>query len=197
MEHIPDSKARNAALEEAVHAAVEAVQAEERATEARACAAQMISDAVARLTDRMDAYITRREEQQRQDEAEAEHEEQERIKAELDALPDPDNPDPFSFDRKERASSPTDEDHEGIIPDPDDPTGTELETDAGCVPMSYSSPASAPMSYVKKESTDPIPFDPDAPGNVDVPSLGPEPGSPLYPPHPQVAQPIAISLNEE
>jgi hypothetical protein len=115
----------------------------------------------------------------------------------LDALPDPDEP--YSFDLKERGTEApaADQDPEGIIPDPDDPTGTELETDAGRVPMSYGSPASVPMSYVKKESTDPIPFDPDAPGARDVPPTGPEPGSPLYPPRPQVAQPTSISLNEE
>jgi hypothetical protein len=60
-----------------------------------------------------------------------------------------------------------------------------------------------PLSYVPKrkdegqEGSDPIPFDPASPGEVDIPAPGPDPGSVLYPPHPQVAQPTAISLNEE
>jgi hypothetical protein len=66
-------------------------------------------------------------------------------------------------------------------------------------PLSY---GRVPLSYVKRkdegqEGSDPIPFDPASPGEVDIPAPGPDPGSVLYPPHPQVAQPTAISLNEE
>jgi hypothetical protein len=61
-------------------------------------------------------------------------------------------------------------------------------------PLSY---GRVPLSYVKRKDGDPIPFDPASPGEVDILAPGPDPGSTLYPPHPQVAQPTAISLNEE
>jgi hypothetical protein len=66
-------------------------------------------------------------------------------------------------------------------------------------PLSY---GRVPLSYVKRkdegqEGSDPIPFDPASPGEVDIRSPGPDPSSVLYPPRPQVAQPTAISLHEE
>jgi vacuolar-type H+-ATPase subunit H len=91
MEHMPDTNARNSALEEAVRAATQAVEAEQKLEDARACAAQIISDTVNRLTERLDQYVAHQEEQQRRDAEEAERQEQERIEAELTALPDPDN----------------------------------------------------------------------------------------------------------
>jgi hypothetical protein len=207
MERLPDTQARNSALEEAVHAAVEAVQAEERATEARACAAQIITDTVTRLTTRLDAYIAHQEEQQRRDAEEAERKEQEEIQSMLDQLPDPDAP--------ERT---TDQDPEGILPDPDDPTGTSIAGDDGDLtlkapvdPEKYGpveedadpevkaalSYGKVPLSYVKKHDSDPLPFDPDAPGASEVPPTGPEPGSIMDPPKPGIPQPVSISLNSE
>jgi hypothetical protein len=61
------------------------------------------------------------------------------------------------------------------------------------VPTSY---GNTPESYVKRKDTDPLPFDPDAPGAVDIPPPGPEPGSRLYEGPPQVAQPTSVSWHE-
>jgi hypothetical protein len=68
------------------------------------------------------------------------------------------------------------------------------------LPTSY---GKVPESYVKRKDTDlppghdPNPLNPEAPGEVDIPPPGPEPGSLDYPPHPQVAQPIGISMHGE
>jgi hypothetical protein len=152
MEHLPDTTARNAALEEAVHAAVEAAEAEERANEARASMAQILSDGVTRLSTRLDSYIEQLEEQHKVAAEEAEREEREQIQRKLDQLPDPDEPtapepdEPYSLDRRERMA--TDQNPNEILPPPRDPE-----------------------------------------------EPGPEPGSILYPPRPQIAAPTAISLN--
>jgi hypothetical protein len=217
MERLPDTHDRNAALETAIRAAAEAVEAEERLAEAQASAVQMITDGITRLTTRMDAYVARREAQRKADEEEEARQEQERIKAMFDALPDPDEP--HSFDPKERETSPADQDPEGIIPNPEDPTGTSIAGDDGELELKHApdpdrygdadpevkaalSYGKVPLSYVKKhdedpEGHDPIPFDPDAPGAVRDPEPGPEPGSRLYPPLPGVPQPVSISLNSE
>jgi hypothetical protein len=92
MERLPDTHARDAALESMLRTAAEAVEAEQRREEALASSVQMISDTVAHLTNRMDAYIERREEQRQQDAEQAEREEQAEIEAYLDQLPDPDSP---------------------------------------------------------------------------------------------------------
>jgi hypothetical protein len=100
---------------------------------------------------------------------EAEREEQQQIQRVLDAGPDPDDPEPQSFDPKEREASPGDrtEDPEGIIPDPDDPTGASLtKEDAGLEGTTTTRPT------------------------VDPTDLG-------YPPaQKQIQQPIDVSLNE-
>jgi hypothetical protein len=63
------------------------------------------------------------------------------------------------------------------------------------VPTSY---GNTPESWVKKkDSGDPLPFDPASPGEVDIPPPGPDPGSLDYPPRPQIAQPTAISMHGE
>jgi hypothetical protein len=95
MERIPDSVARNKALDEMLQTAVQAVEAEERQEQARLSTVKMISDVTAHLSARMDAYIARREAQRKADEEEAEREEQQQIQQMLDALPDPDDPNQF------------------------------------------------------------------------------------------------------
>jgi hypothetical protein len=95
LERLPGTKARNAALDEMLQTAVQAVEAEERQEQARLSTVKMLSDVTAHLSARMDAYIARREAQRKADEEEAEREEQLQIEAMLDGLPDFDNPGKF------------------------------------------------------------------------------------------------------
>jgi hypothetical protein len=171
MERIPDSVARNAALEDMLKVAADAVEAEERADEARACAAQILADGLTRLAHRLDAFEKERAISAKRAEAARKEAAQRRVQRYLDELPDPDTPkypDLYSFDRKEREA--TDQDPTEVIPPSEDPTGTVLE--------------------------DQEPQDPNLMGAVYDPEPSPAPGSRLYPPAPQVAQPTAISLNE-
>jgi hypothetical protein len=146
MERLPDTHARNDALDSMLRTAVDAVEAEERANEARASAAQILSDGITRLSARIDSFEKARAISMKRAEAEQQRRDRQRVAAMLDALPDPDQPsDPYSIDLKERVADqhPTD-----ILPPPRDPE-----------------------------------------------EPGPEPGSILYPPRPQIAAPTAISLN--
>jgi vacuolar-type H+-ATPase subunit H len=210
MERLPDTHDRNAVLETAVRAAKEAVEAEQRLEDARACAAQIISDTVTRLCSRLDAYVAHQEEQRRQDEEQALRQEQQRIQDELAALPDPDEPDPYAFDGKEREASLTGTGDDGDLEVRHKVEGerygpSEVEEDADPEVKPALSYGRVLLSYVKKHDedpdlrlTDPIPFDPDAPGAVKHdPHPGPEPDSRIAPPLPGIPQPTAISLYEE
>jgi hypothetical protein len=221
MEHLPDTHARNDALSTMLDTAVKQVEAEERADEARACAAKILSDGITQLASRMDAFEKQRAISMKRAHAEQQRRDRHRVAAMLDQLPDPDDPEPYSFDPTERVPTSTDQDPKGIIPEPADPTGTELENDDGELTIKHEvdperhgedagperaalSYANVPMSYIKKKDEDlppghdPMPFDPAAPGAVDVPPTGFEPGSRLYQqPHPGIPQPISISLNSE
>jgi hypothetical protein len=173
MERLPDTHARNAALEDMLKIAADAVEAEERATEAREAAAQILSDGVTRLATRLDSFEKQRAQSAKRAEAERKAAADRRVQRYLDELPDPDEPDDadlYSFDRKERAAE--DQDLEGVIPPAKDPTGAILKHDEG-------------------------PQDPNEMGAVYDPEPHPEPGSRLCPPAPQVAQPVSISLNSE
>ena len=61
MECLPDTNARNEAIESMYQVASATVEAEERANEARAAAAQVLSDGITRLTTRLDTYIEQAE----------------------------------------------------------------------------------------------------------------------------------------
>jgi hypothetical protein len=210
MENIPDSNARNSALEEAVHAATQAVQAEERLQDARACAAQIISDTVTRLCARLDAYIAHQEEQRRQDEEQAAREEQEEIQRTLDQLPDPDNPDnpdePYATDPKEReASLATGDDGDLEIRHEVDPErygpGEREDAEPQAKPVLHYS--SVPMSYIKgkRDATG------DLPEGLEMRAPSALGTDPIYDPadlgHPQprsakqVPPPVDVSLHEE
>jgi hypothetical protein len=210
MERLPDTHARDDALDNMLRTAIDAVEAEERRQGAVRSCAHMLDAFADSMNARIDAYEAKCEAEAKAAAEEAEREEQERIQSMLDQLPDPDDP-------------------EGIIPPAQDPTGTELENDDGDLTLKHEvdperygeredeepvKPAlsygnvpetfgNVPMSYIGKKDTEPasgnpLPFDPDAPGAVDVPSVGPEPGSRLYQhPRPGIPQPISISLNEE
>jgi hypothetical protein len=163
MERLPDTAARTAAIATMHRVVAKAEQAEQEMYEARDFATRVINDAN-RIMNSMDAWVSQCEAEKRAKADEAEREEQRRIQAELDASPDPD--DPYSFDLKERGAG--DQDPEGIIPTPADPTGTVLtKEDAGLEGTTATRPT------------------------VEPENLG-------YPPaQRQVSQPIDISLNED
>jgi hypothetical protein len=98
--------------------AVKQVEAEEKLEEARATAAQILSDGITRLCARLDVFEKQRALSAKRAEAARKEVEQRRVQRYLDEeLPDPDLPDdPEAF---------------GIIPPAQDPTGTELESDDG------------------------------------------------------------------
>src|SRR3974377_669470 len=95
MERLPNTRARNDALDSMLKTAIEAVEAERKRDEAIHSTAQMIVDGVTHLINRMDALEAKREAQRKADAEEAEREEQEQIQSMLDALPDPDDPSQF------------------------------------------------------------------------------------------------------
>jgi hypothetical protein len=106
MERIPDSVARNAALEDMLKIAADAVGAEERQAEARACAIRTLSDGVARLATRLDSFEKELAISMEREEAEQHRRDQQEVQSYLDALPDPDEPDElYALDPKEREAS--------------------------------------------------------------------------------------------
>jgi hypothetical protein len=187
MERLPDTHARNDALESMYRVAADAVEAEQRQEEAYASAVQIISETVAHLTNRMDAYITRREEQRKADEEQAEREEQEQIQSMLDALPDPDDP---NVDAMHQSNT-------GDLT-PLGPSENQTEQDTSAVPQSY---GNVPMSYIKgKGQGDQTGDLPEGLERRSPPPLGTDPvydPAELAHPQEQPPQPVAISLNAQ
>jgi hypothetical protein len=170
MERLPDTHARNDALESMLKIACDAVEAEEKLEDARACATKILHDGITRLSARMDAFEKRRAISMKRAHAEAQRSDQQRVQAMLDALPDPDDPEPHSFDRKEREATPADQDPEGIIPAPEDPTGASIDPDdVGLEGVTATRPVTDPLDLAH----------PPAPNTKQVP------------------QPVSISLNAE
>jgi hypothetical protein len=168
MSYLPQTAAREEAEQRLTDQGQQVKEIERKQAEARACAAQILTDGITRLCARMDREEQRREEQQRQDAEEAERAEQEEIQRTLDALPDPDQP--YAFDLKEREASPADQDPEGIIPAPEDPTGASIDPDdVGLEGVTASRPVTDPLDLAH----------PPAPNTKQVP------------------QPVSISLNAE
>jgi hypothetical protein len=168
MERLPDTHARNDALDSMLKIACDAVEAEQRADEARASVARSLRDGITRLRARLDSFEKARAISQRRAEAEQQRRDRQRVQAMLDQLPDPDDPELYSLDRKEREASPADQDPEGsIIPTPEDPTGASIDPDdVGLEGVTATRPVTDPQD------------------------LG-------YPPaQKQVPQPVSISLNE-
>jgi hypothetical protein len=93
--YIPQSVARQDAIEELEKARFTADQIASMQQKTRAVQVSMLTDSVNHLCARLDSLLTRRDEQRRLDAEREEEEEQQRIQAELDALPDPDAPDPL------------------------------------------------------------------------------------------------------
>jgi hypothetical protein len=126
MEHLPDTNARNAALDGMLRSAIDAVEAEERTNQARTAAAQILSDGITRLCSRMDSFEKARALSMKRAEAEIQHRARQRVAAMLDALPDPDEPEPttepYSIDRKQRMA---DQEPNEILPPPRESPGPE------------------------------------------------------------------------
>jgi hypothetical protein len=96
MEHLPDTIARQDAINRLDEGMAKAAEVAQLQSMARACNVIAFADSIDRLTGRLDAFTARRDAQRRADAAREAEEEAKRIQAELDALPDPDDPNPFS-----------------------------------------------------------------------------------------------------
>jgi hypothetical protein len=189
MEHIPDSVARNRALDDMVRIACDAVEAEERAAEARAAAVKHLCDGISRFATRLDQFEKARSLAAKRAEAARKEAAQRQVKRYMDELPDPDAPEPYSIDPAERAASIRDGTE---LPPPKDPTGASLENDDGDLevksavdPERYGSdeyPGDLP-NELKKEAPAPS-------GSYTEPD--PDPREPKDPK--QVQQPISASL---
>ena len=121
MERIPDSVARNAALEDMLKVAADAVEAEERQEEAIRSCAQMLSTFADSMNARMDSFERQRALSAKRAEAARKATADRRVQRYLDELPDPDEP--YSETDSTGADG---EDPEGVIPPPEDPTGATL-----------------------------------------------------------------------
>jgi hypothetical protein len=121
MEHIPDTTARNAAIDQLLHTALEQLAAERTRDQAREATAQMLCDSINRLCSRLDSYEEKRAQSIARAEEEQQRRDQEEVQAYLDKLPNPEEPNEYSFDREERET--TDQD----LPPPQDPTGVSVD----------------------------------------------------------------------
>lgn len=128
MEYIPQSIARQDAIEELEKARFTADQISSLQEKTRAVQAVMLNDNLARLSARLDLYQQRRGDEERERAKEEEEAEAQRIQDQLNALPDPDDPDPFTHQNTG--------DLHALSP----------HNDMGGVPMSY---RSIPTSYVR------------------------------------------------
>jgi hypothetical protein len=155
MERLPDTRARDDALDSMLRTAIDAVEAEEKRQDAVRSCAQMLDAFADQMNARIDAYEAKCEAEARAAAEEAERKEQEQIQRVLDAGPDPDDPEPHSFDPKEREAS--DQDPEDGIPDPDDPTGASLtKEDAGPATRPTVDPTDLGYPPVQKQIPQPI-----------------------------------------
>jgi hypothetical protein len=95
MEYIPQSVARNDALEKLEHARFTVDQIAAMQQKTRAVQATMLCDSLNHLSARLDSFLTRRADAEREEARAREEAEQQRIQDELASLPDPDTPDPL------------------------------------------------------------------------------------------------------
>jgi hypothetical protein len=93
MERLPDTPARDAALDSMLKIACDAVEAEQRADEARESLLQTLTTGLTRLSARIDSFEKRLALSAKRAEAARIAEGQRRVQQYLDALPDPDKPD--------------------------------------------------------------------------------------------------------
>jgi hypothetical protein len=92
MGYIPQSVARQDAVEELEKARFTSDQIASMQQKTRAVQATMLADSVNHLSSRLDSLMQRRDEQRRRDAEREEEEEAQRIQDELAKLPDPDQP---------------------------------------------------------------------------------------------------------
>jgi hypothetical protein len=124
MEHIPDSVARNAALDDVVRIACDAVAAEESAEAARACAIKHFCDGITRLATRLDQFEKQRALSAKRAEAARKEAAQRQVQRYMDEQwEDPDEP--YSIDPKEREAS---------LATPGTEDDGDLEVKEGCRP---------------------------------------------------------------
>jgi hypothetical protein len=105
MECLPDTHARTDAIEAMFRVAADAVAAEERANEARACAIKHFCDGITRLSARIDQFEKQRALSAKRAEAQRKEAAQRQVQRYLDELPDPDEPELYSIDPKERQAA--------------------------------------------------------------------------------------------
>jgi hypothetical protein len=126
MEHLPDTSARNDALGTMLDTAVKQVAAEEQLEQAKACAVKILADGVTRLSARIDQFEKARSLAAKRVEAARKEAAQRQVQRYMDEeWDDPDEP--YSIDPAERQASMRDQDPEGAIPPPADPTGAVLK----------------------------------------------------------------------
>jgi hypothetical protein len=123
LEHLPDTKARNQAIDSMLKTAIESLEAERTRDQAREASVRMLCDSIDRLCSRLDSYEEQRAQSIARAEEEQQRRDQEEVQAYLDKLPNPEEPNEYSFDRKERET--TDQD----LPPPKDPTGVSVDQD--------------------------------------------------------------------
>jgi hypothetical protein len=146
-EYIPQSVAREEAEQHLAEAEQRAEEVAQHQSEIRAQAAQILTDGMARLSERIDAFETNQKARADQQKRDAEAAETEAIEQMLARLPDPDTPDamrdssqPPSGDLHSIAPvdrEPLDPEGEpvpGELPDPDDPENTRAEAVTGAMP---------------------------------------------------------------
>ena len=126
-EYIPQSVAREEAEQHLAEAEQRAAATAQHQAEVRACAAQMLADGMARLSERLDAFVTRKQALADQQQRDAEAAEIARVEAMLETLPDPDTPAALGDHAPSgdlHSIAPVDKeplDPEGELPDPDNP----------------------------------------------------------------------------
>jgi len=125
------------------------------------------------MTTMADSFEKQRSLAMKRQEAARKAEGQRRVQQYLDALPDPDAPSQYPAPPLTADPRAGDEDPEGIIPPPQDPTGAVLKDADPLAPLPF---GAEPTEHHREP--------------------GPIPGSRLYKGPPSVAQPISISLNE-
>jgi hypothetical protein len=138
--------------------------------------------------------------------AERERRDRQRVAAMLDALPDPDAPATLGDDGDLEIKHKPDPEKYGAgnEAEPNEQTDDEEEKPPKAA-LSYGPVKKPPLlSYVKSErmsqeghdaeSGDPMPFNPNAPGETEKPEPGPDPGTILYPRRPGIPQPTSTSL---
>jgi hypothetical protein len=183
-ERVLDSKSRKEAeelLRDAAVAIGQLEQLEEREQSARVGDIRRLCAAADELGKRLDAYEAKRKEQARRDA----EEEAKQIQSMLDSLPDPDDPHAYFPSGDLHTLPAKDSDPEGIIPTPQDPTGTVLEDEGPPVPLSYGT--GVPLTYVKGvDEGSPVPGEPlpprDKPSRKEIKKLGEPKGPDERPP---------------